>query len=1181
MRLTKFQVSKMRNNKIKFKGRIIVFILIFSLFVFLNPLQNNISLVQAASGIYNEDFSTTTYMDGAFTNVSGWGDDSISITNKQPIIVSSLSMVLSGRILDICVDGNYAYCGTIDNEFLAINITNPYSPVKKNSCSIDGIGYSVTIAGNYAYVATNDQGLKIVNITNPGSPNVVGSFNTDGNAHDVIVAGDYAFIADGSYGLKVIDISDPALPTSGVAWAYDTPDVATGLILNGDYVYITDTSSIQIVDISDPTSPVFAGEYTAITSTNKLCIFGDLAFIANSDGLVILNITAPSSPQYLSTFGTVGLIDIVVDGDHIYVSGYDNNFQVIDITNPLNPVIVGTCLMPALSQGLFLSGCYVYAAPYDLGLRVLEVTDINEELSYKGLVSSITGYTLEGVQQICIKGDYLFIAEAKGLLILNISDPEVPKYIGSYIYTAIPNSPYSIAVEGNYAFLSDKTGRLTVVNVTDITNPTFAGSCDTPGIGWDIEICGNYLFMADWHGGLHSIDISDPTNPVIIDTYALDGFSMMITVSGDYLYLSVASGLSINGLLIFDISDPASIVYLSTYSVTDPRTLYISGNYGYLAADDDGLIILDMSIPSDPEYVNSTVFNNVWDVKISGDNAFFTRTMEGFYVSDISNASDFVIIDYHGTSSVQERFIEFHGDYAYISSTSNGLKIYEVRKNKVKQFDSPCIAQSTEFYSNAHTEILNATLISNATTPIDTDIEFYLSADNGVHWEQVTNNTLHSFTNIGYQLKWKAVLASQNASFTPYLHSLEIEYVAFLESPELYTPDNPSADFDYTPTFTWFGINGEIGYLFQLDTSTDFITPVINITLPSTSTSYTPDTPLTSGTKYWRVAGIDSNGELGLFSDYYLHTILTDSLDPNIDHPVDIVYEVGHTGNEITWNPNDENPATYTIRVDAVTVINHANWDGGSITYNVDGRSEGSYWIDCIVYDFEGNSRQDGVQVDVISKISPTIDDVADFGYDEGSTGNAITWHPSDYYPDYYTISRNGAIIEDGPWLGGDIVVDIDGLTHGVYTYDCTVNDTDGLEANDTVIVTVTDIVNPILNSPGYINYNEGEVGNNIIWVATDSNPATYIVYKDGVLFDTDTWTSGSSIVISVDGFSTGVYNLTIVVYDLAGHIAKNTVIVDVNPAISEFNPSIFFATISITVIYLAFHIKRKNRRRN
>ncbi|XOB46885.1 MAG: NosD domain-containing protein [Candidatus Nealsonbacteria bacterium] len=81
---------------------------------------------------------------------------------------------------------------------------------------------------------------------------------------------------------------------------------------------------------------------------------------------------------------------------------------------------------------------------------------------------------------------------------------------------------------------------------------------------------------------------------------------------------------------------------------------------------------------------------------------------------------------------------------------------------------------------------------------------------------------------------------------------------------------------------------------------------------------------------------------------------------------------------------------------------------------------------------------------------------------------------------------------------------------------------------------------------PNDVTYEEGTTGHNISWTATDLNPGTYKIYRDGLEIDSGTWESGIAITINVDGLAIGSYNYTIVATDAFGNVASDTVWVTV-----------------------------------
>ena len=82
----------------------------------------------------------------------------------------------------------------------------------------------------------------------------------------------------------------------------------------------------------------------------------------------------------------------------------------------------------------------------------------------------------------------------------------------------------------------------------------------------------------------------------------------------------------------------------------------------------------------------------------------------------------------------------------------------------------------------------------------------------------------------------------------------------------------------------------------------------------------------------------------------------------------------------------------------------------------------------------------------------------------------------------------------------------------------------------------------PVVNSPADIIYEEGTTGHNIIWIATDSNPDTYSIFKNTVEITSGSWSSGTLITLNVDGLSIGLHEYKITVKDSTGKFTSDSV---------------------------------------
>ncbi|MFW9965150.1 MAG: hypothetical protein ACFFCX_16380 [Candidatus Sifarchaeia archaeon] len=336
---------------------------------------------------------------------------------------------------------------------------------------------------------------------------------------------------------------------------------------------------------------------------------------------------------------------------------------------------------------------------------------------------------------------------------------------------------------------------------------------------------------------------------------------------------------------------------------------------------------------------------------------------------------------------------------------------------------------------------------------------------------------------------------------------------------------------------------------------------------PQSYTIYLEGTPIKSGT--WNsssetiTVSVDGHG-FGTYGytlmvtdiggntrlDEVIVTVVDGSL-PVLDNPVDIQYNEFSTGHSITWDPTDAHPQSYTIYLEGAPIQSGA-WNSSSetITISVDGHGLGEYNYTLVVTDIGGNPAADVVIVTVVDGTLPALDSPSDFQYNEFSTGNLITWDPSDLHPVSYIIYLEGSPVKSGAWNSSieTVSISVDGHGLGTYNYTLVVTDVGGNTASDEVMVYVVDATSPIIDSPSDLTYYEFDTGYSITWNPDDANPQSYFIYRNEVLIKSGPWNSSSeTITISVDGLALGIYNYTILVVDLEDHSVSDEVIVTVS----------------------------------
>ena len=312
------------------------------------------------------------------------------------------------------------------------------APTDVTTIEIKGIPYALV-------TASDDDGLQIINMSDPSSPIPVAGV-TDGNR----------FILDGAYKIAAAEIGDRyyALVTAGGHFQ----------IIGGTFQIIG--GGLQIIDITNPANPSPTASVTDTTTGFGATEGFGFIDVAEIDGhhyaladdrtntVYVINVTDPTQPEYVSNatdgnsgFVIRGLLNLVAteinDGHYALVSSRAaGSFQVIDVTNPANPVAAGLAVYRE-------DGFTKLAEP--AGVAATEIGG-----RHYALVTSIID---DGVQIIDITNPYsLSAATAFGPPPINSFAAEVMQIGGHH---------YALMTGGS----EDEFLSLHVINITDPSDP--------------------------------------------------------------------------------------------------------------------------------------------------------------------------------------------------------------------------------------------------------------------------------------------------------------------------------------------------------------------------------------------------------------------------------------------------------------------------------------------------------------------------------------------------------------------------------------------------------------------------------------------------------------------------------------------------------------------------------------
>lgn len=314
---------------------------------------------------------------------------------------------------------------------------------------------------------------------------------------------------------------------------------------------------------------------------------------------------------------------------------------------PVKTVFVDGEIMEIEQDGnyLYIVGAYIFS--------IINIS--NPSNAYEESNISLVSSSVRGVE---ISGNYAYITESGiGLSVINITNKSNPIKITS-VNLGGENKPWRFDVLGSYAYVGMEVNHTLVIldiSGSNATNPQIISSYTNNSIptseGFSgVSAYGNYVYIIEYSYGLRVINVTNRLNPVQsgyylsdhgIDTY-YGRFSDIIVYNSTIAYASRRYG----GVDVVDISNP-NIPNVINQSMVDPTGPYAEGvtvmqapygNFILMSGDSEGMSIYNM--------LTYSLVGRIWTfgggerVIVDGNYAYYSGHNEGVWIVDISNSTN-------------------------------------------------------------------------------------------------------------------------------------------------------------------------------------------------------------------------------------------------------------------------------------------------------------------------------------------------------------------------------------------------------------------------------------------------------------------------------------------------------------------------------------------------------------
>lgn len=293
--------------------------------------------------------------------------------------------------------------------------------------------------------------------------------------------------------------------------------------IGGNYLYvagygsITSSNELVVVDVSNPLLPVFRGSINTGVGVNKVAVDDGrkLAFLANASKtsqLQIIDVSNPDSLKLKKQFGISGNNNtgrsIDLQGNYVYLGTEGPapaEFNIIDTTNSLSPVLKGSVAVGNDINDVEVSGNYAYIAS-DVDNREVGIIDVSNPNS-----PSVKAWVdLPGVNNVedlfyDPATKYLYVGRQTDpspntpeMVIINVATSTAPVIAGQLEYDVSLDSIYA---EGNLMIIT-ALGDLEfkMYNVSNLPAIVYYGGIDfgTSDTPTDIVYKDNVFYVTVW-----------------------------------------------------------------------------------------------------------------------------------------------------------------------------------------------------------------------------------------------------------------------------------------------------------------------------------------------------------------------------------------------------------------------------------------------------------------------------------------------------------------------------------------------------------------------------------------------------------------------------------------------------------------------------------------------------------
>lgn len=525
-----------------------------------------------------------------------------------------------------------------------------------------------------------------------------------GGGTDVDVSGDFAY-ATSSSTLRVLDLSDPLRPF----WRGSAPIThwPRGVAVSGQVAYVVEqpyASLLHAIDVSDPDNPFVISTAPISGWCQAVAVSGDLAFTL-CQGLKVFDVSDPSAMVLLDyLYNLYDANAIAVQGDLVAVasSQFDDygHLHLIDVANPADIRLIRMLHLPGAGYAVALHGQYAYVGGrvYPPSLGRLFIVDISVP-QQPALAAEIALPSV--ARAVSVKDDALYVIDdARQLTTYKITDPVAPELIGQVL---LDGTGKKVAFAGNIGVAA--AGGVRIFTASSAASPPIIGQAVASGAAVDVDGIGDVAYLACGEAGLFVADVSRADEPTIKGALVRGSFTVVRAIPGAALAADNDAEAGTGKLVAVDVAVMDRPVAIGTFDAGgEVSGLAVAGDHAYVVSADENLRILDISDRRELRLVGQLdLGHDGGDVCLAAGQAFIASATAGLRIVDVSDPLRPRPRGAVALAGCAARAVAVSGAHAFVVGIGSSANMYVV---DIRDPDAPAIVTSTKLQGSPRAAVV-------------------------------------------------------------------------------------------------------------------------------------------------------------------------------------------------------------------------------------------------------------------------------------------------------------------------------------------------------------------------------------------------------------------------------------------------------------------------------------------